>query len=110
MLARRLLRDWQAGRCAICGCGRAEFSDHDHETGLVRGWLCHSCNTLEAFAYLPGNCFERYRAQNPASILGLTIRYNSPFTGWAEPAPHPPPLEQSAAYVVAGEFEPVADA
>lgn len=46
----------QEGKCAIChsdvesltsGKGRrnAACVDHDHETGKVRGVLCHSCNT-----------------------------------------------------------------
>lgn len=41
----------QAGVCAICGRpprGRRDkylHVDHDHQTGAVRGLLCHSCNT-----------------------------------------------------------------
>lgn len=44
----------QNGRCAICATeleltavGRLETAhvDHDHETGLVRGLLCHHCNS-----------------------------------------------------------------
>lgn len=49
------IEDWegmfssQEGRCAICGKHQSEvgkvFSvDHDHETGKVRGLLCHLCN------------------------------------------------------------------
>jgi hypothetical protein len=37
----------QDGRCPICGVTLAEVVadvDHDHETGRVRGVLCHRCN------------------------------------------------------------------
>jgi len=37
-----------AGRCAACGSEpdsmRALHLDHDHETGVVRGFLCNTCN------------------------------------------------------------------
>ena len=41
----------QEGRCAICGKHQSEVSrtlavDHDHETGEIRGLLCHSCNVV----------------------------------------------------------------
>lgn len=43
----------QGGKCAICKQvpepmrnGRSSMHvDHDHATGLVRGLLCHRCNT-----------------------------------------------------------------
>jgi len=44
----------QGGACAICytaspathaGKGAAWHIDHDHVTGVVRGILCHHCNT-----------------------------------------------------------------
>ena len=40
----------QSGICAICGTSNAGgkwgtwIIDHDHETGAVRGLLCHQCN------------------------------------------------------------------
>ncbi len=32
--------------CQICGNvpHRGLDQDHDHKTGLTRGWLCHKCN------------------------------------------------------------------
>ena len=39
----------QKGCCAICGVHQSELKralrvDHNHETGKVRGLLCHNCN------------------------------------------------------------------
>ena len=37
----------QNGGCAVCGVEptkRRHHIDHDHETGAVRGLLCHQCN------------------------------------------------------------------
>lgn len=36
----------QSGVCAICQTAADAFVvDHDHDSGLVRGLLCHRCNT-----------------------------------------------------------------
>jgi Autographiviridae endonuclease VII len=37
----------QEGKCAICGefPNKKLCHDHDHDTGLIRGLLCHNCNT-----------------------------------------------------------------
>ena len=43
----------QNGRCGVCSRkpGKARLAvDHDHETGFVRGLLCHRCN--KAIGYL----------------------------------------------------------
>ncbi|MGW0345909.1 endonuclease domain-containing protein [Streptomyces anthocyanicus] len=76
------LRIWQAGRCAVCGeTDRRMVCDHDHATGLVRGWLCVSCNTREGVAVGPaGTLFAAYRERPPTTILGLRIRYRDPLT------------------------------
>lgn len=76
-----VLARWQDGRCAICGKVRELVCDHDHATGLVRGWLCRSCNTTEGTNQDPDTIFARYRERHPAAILGLTIRYLNPVTG-----------------------------
>ncbi len=37
----------QDSKCAICGAvpgKRSLHVDHDHETGKIRGLLCHKCN------------------------------------------------------------------
>lgn len=31
--------------CELCRRRKAVCLDHDHVTGLFRGWLCRSCNT-----------------------------------------------------------------
>lgn len=47
------LLDKQGGKCAICESQGFKINedaknnlalDHDHETGAVRGFLCHNCN------------------------------------------------------------------
>jgi len=47
----RMLEE-QEGKCAICKSpstnSRSKYFmvDHDHDTGAVRGLLCHKCNVL----------------------------------------------------------------
>jgi ssDNA-binding Zn-finger/Zn-ribbon topoisomerase 1 len=40
------VREFKIGKvCAICGSDRNLVIDHDHKTGIIRGVLCHPCNT-----------------------------------------------------------------
>ncbi|MFE5507578.1 endonuclease domain-containing protein [Amycolatopsis japonica] len=92
----RLLRRWQDGRCAICGGREKLYRDHDHDSGLVRGLLCHSCNTGENGSLLWGN----YRERPPCRILGLEFRYFDP--NLADHAPDLAEFRQSFTDVVSG--------
>ena len=38
------------GLCHICSKVPSEVIDHHHDTGRVRGALCHSCNKMLGFA------------------------------------------------------------
>ena len=33
--------------CEACQENPATHCDHNHETGIFRGWLCHKCNAAE---------------------------------------------------------------
>ena len=53
---RRKLFIKQDGCCAICGRPEKELKrklslDHSHDSGLCRGLLCGTCNTLLGMAY-----------------------------------------------------------
>lgn len=75
------LKSWQRGRCAMCGFKETDLvEDHCHVTGLVRGWLCRSCNVQEGVSDAPR--FVRWRAGwNPCSLLGIEQEYHSTVTG-----------------------------
>lgn len=70
------LGEWQNDRCGICGKGRGSLLDHDHRTGLSRGWLCRRCNGGEGFAADPTDVFARWRARPAAAVLGVSFRYS----------------------------------
>lgn len=81
--ARDLLRSWNHGVCAICSATNRYariVEDHDHDTSLIRGYLCSSCNTGENGS----TQWVGYRERNPATILGLKLRFRDK---WGKNAP-----------------------
>ncbi|MEU3613549.1 endonuclease domain-containing protein [Streptomyces sp. NPDC006872] len=77
--ATELLSLWQNGRCAICGHPHDSIEDHDHTTGMVRGYLCRGCNIQEGIYRDPDCLFGKYREQHPTKMLGFRVRYWGPF-------------------------------
>lgn len=68
----------QGGGCAICsrrdpGWRKDWHVDHDHETGVVRGLLCQSCNLLLGMA------------KDDPERLAAAIAYLKP-PGWKKPS------------------------
>jgi hypothetical protein len=78
---RAALTAMQDGRCAICGTEGPLHADHDHDTGLLRGMLCQSCNNREGRAGADPR-LDAYRASPPAA--GLLWLWELP--GWWTPA------------------------
>lgn len=104
------MAEWQDDRCAVCGRRlrtRNSVLDHDHETALIRGWLCRGCNVKE------GNSgtaqMERYRLINPATIFGVEERYVDSWGREAVPRAEDPLWNMPAsAFVSASELAAVA--
>jgi hypothetical protein len=94
----QVLYEWHADRCAICGRSAYLVEDHDHATGLTRGYLCTSCNTREGiYARQQEGPFAKYRERHPTIILGLRLRYWDPITkDYAKPQP---PLKEADRWV-----------
>ncbi len=44
------IKNQQNNTCKICKEEKKLFVDHDHSTNLVRGLLCHHCNTMLGLA------------------------------------------------------------
>jgi hypothetical protein len=76
-IRRRLVAEFGLG-CATCANPWALKIDHDHLTGLVRGYLCGPCNaTVELCLHLDGCRFADYLMDPPARALGLTYAGHS---------------------------------
>lgn len=80
------MRVRQDGRCAICGMEAGEKGeklvvDHNHQTGQVRGLLCHLCNAMigcarESLEILAAASAYLYAEQHPeAGPVRVEVRY-----------------------------------
>lgn len=94
---------WHGRRCAVCGFRNLRLvEDHDHDTGLIRGLLCRSCNGREPH---DDGLFRKYRERPPARILDIHLRYYDPWHGWAQPrAIDPNRLDNHPAYALAAKL------
>lgn len=69
------LLNWQNDRCAMCSSDKHSLVlDHCHESGLVRGLLCSSCNTTEPRS--PRIEWDIYRQFPPCVLLNVRFFYN----------------------------------
>ena len=94
---------WHDHLCSVCGFRDLRLvTDHDHDTGLIRGLLCRSCNGREPH---DDGLFRKYRERPPAQILGISLRYWDPLHGWAQPrAINPNQLDNHPAYALAAKL------
>ena len=75
MRTRRMLIDTFGRACVICGVAPGVFVDHDHFSGLVRGFLCVDCNSrVDWCPHLRGCLFADYLNDPPALSMALQYR------------------------------------
>lgn len=59
---------WQRGLCGVCGQAWTRLLlDHDHQTGLIRGYLCESCNVGEGVGW--GGAWHDWRMAPSARLI-----------------------------------------
>lgn len=70
--------------CNACGLRRACQIDHDHGTGLVRGYVCRHCNSrMDSCLHLSGCPWADYQNDPPALPMRLA------YSGTTRPIPPP---------------------
>lgn len=72
------MRTWQDGRCGLCGFRFPLVVDHCHDTGLIRGQLCRSCNVTEGVGN--GHNLDQWRGGvTVAAEMGIKEMYVNAF-------------------------------
>lgn len=72
---RRLLVRHRGVMCHSCGLRRACVIDHDHDTGLVRGYVCLHCNAqMDRCLHLTGCAWADYLNNPPALPMRLPYK------------------------------------
>lgn len=73
------MSQWQDGRCGLCGFREQLVKDHCHDTGMVRGLICRSCNTTDGVG--DGHNLNKWRdGVTVAAELGIEEVYVNPVT------------------------------
>lgn len=74
LAVRRVLVDETGPRCAICRVNWATVIDHDHLTGMARGYVCTGCNGIvDRCTHLDGCAYAEYLNDPPA--VGLALQH-----------------------------------
>lgn len=72
---RRILVRQLGPMCHSCGLRRACIIDHDHDTGMIRGYVCRHCNArMDNCVHLHGCPWADYLNNPPALALKLPYR------------------------------------
>lgn len=72
VMARRRVIDELGPDCSLCGDRWAQVLDHDHFTGMIRGYLCIDCNHRVDYCMHPSGCgYAEYLNGPPAAGLLL---------------------------------------
>ncbi len=86
-----ILRAFQDDKCWICGDhpeGKRLATDHDWETGEVRGLLCHRCNTLLGKIERPGRSGKPWSLDELKRVIAYKespparVAWSSIHIGW----------------------------
>ena len=79
---------WHDGRCGLCGkpetarknrgtAPRGLSEDHDHTTGMTRGFLCRWCNLHEGTCTRTDCACAAWRLRPAVDVLGVVVEHQA---------------------------------